>query len=399
MTLRSPIFRKLLLAAVLLISVTLGSADFLLTHYIAARERILVQQEMSQAAAILAPEVPAPGTQNLESWAETADRKSGYRVTLIDNHGVVLADSRHDPETMENHAGRPEVADALAGRTGSNIRRSATLEVDFYYLAVPISLPGRATMVLRLAVPLERVDESVAAVRWLILRASGFALTIALLIAYFISRSFTGRIRRIQAYAKELVNADYSGTLVAEADDELGWVARSLRTMAEQFRNMLKLLSVESERRETILSSMAEGVLAVDHDLHVIFCNDAFARAVQARTPLPKNLSVLQLLRDPALRELLTRVIGSSQPSRERMTLLGARGHTFEVQAAPLHDGSGGAIATLTTSPNWSAWNGCARILWRTFRTNCGRPCRPSAAIRKRCSTARWRIGRIIASF
>ena len=344
---RSPIFRKLLLASVLLIGSTLGSADFLLTRYTAARERSLVQQQMARSMRVIAPTVASVAPQNLQKWAEDADSKLGSRVTVIDSGGVVLADSRHDPETMENHRERPEVRTALSGRPGSSIRRSATLDVDFYYYAVPVELAARTNAVLRLALPLEQVGASIAAVRLLILRASAFAALVALLIAYYIAQTFTRRIRRIQSYASELVNEDYSGTLAVEADDELGSVALSLRAMAEHFRKMLALLARESARRETILSSMVEGVLAVDHDLRVTFYNEAFARVVHARTPVPERLSMLQVVRDPSLRALLARVIASGVPVRERIALINADGRAFEVQASPLdEEGKTGAIAT-----------------------------------------------------
>jgi len=345
LTLRSPIFRKLLLAAVLLTCIALGSADFLLTRYTADRERASIRQQMEQCARIVAPTIPAG---SLEPWAEQVDGETGYRVTLIDSRGVVLADSRHDPETMENHASRPEVAAALHGQPGSDIRRSATLDVDFSYFAMPLDRVAPGPAVLRLAVPADNVRASIGAVRALILRASGIAILIALVAAYLISQSFTRRIHRIETYANELVKADYSGKLSVEADDELGSVARSLRTMAEQFRGVMTRLSTESTRREAILGSMVEGVLSVDRNLRVIFCNDAFARAVEAPTPMPENVSVLQFVRDPAFHSLLTRVVTDRQPARERMTLIGARGRTFEVQAIPIDDGSAGrAIVTL----------------------------------------------------
>jgi two-component system phosphate regulon sensor histidine kinase PhoR len=56
---------------------------------------------------------------------------------------------------------------------------------------------------------------------------------------------------------------------------------------------------------------------------------------------------MLNVVRDPALRELLLRVISSGKPSRERMSLLHAGGHVFDVQAAPMAAQQGpGAIAT-----------------------------------------------------
>ena len=347
MTVRSSIFGKLFLTAVLLIGVTLASADFLLTRYTAERERSLVQRQMAQSLRAIAPTLTSTQPENLQKWAERTDAILDSRVTVIDSNGVVLADSRHDPETMENHRARPEVRAALAGTPGSAIRHSATLDEDFSYYAEPIEQVGHPREVLRLATPLRQVGISISAVRLLILRASAGGALIALVLAYFVARTFTGRIRRIENYATELVNADYSGTLAAEGDDELGSVARSLRTMADHFRKMMERLAQESSRREAILGSMVEGVLAVEHNLRITFYNDAFAQAIHARTPAQDGVSMLHMVRDPALRELLLGVIANGAAARERMSLMNAKGRVFEVQAAPLVAPDGvGAIAT-----------------------------------------------------
>ena len=177
---------------------------------------------MAQSLRLLASEFVSNPPKDVQLWANHIDEILRARVTLIDDNGVVLADSRNDPETMENHRGRPEVIAALAGRSGSAVRRSATMDVDFSYRAIPLDAPGRPRIVLRLAVPLTQVAASIAAMRSLIFRASLAAALIAMILAYFFARMFASRIRRIENYAKELVNEDYSKTLLAESDDELG---------------------------------------------------------------------------------------------------------------------------------------------------------------------------------
>jgi two-component system phosphate regulon sensor histidine kinase PhoR len=347
LAIRTSIFRKLLLTSILLILVTLASADFWLTRYTEARERSLVQQQMAEELSILAPALTAHPPGNLETWAGEIDSRLHARVTVIDHAGVVMADSRHDPETMENHRARPEVRTALAGGRTSSIRYSKTLGIPFCYYAVPLDRPGNEHAVLRLAVPLTQVGASVAAVRTAILRASFFGAGVALLLAYWLALVFTRRIRRIESYAADLVKADYSRTPAAEGDDELGSVARSLRTMADHFRRMLALLGQESSRREAVLESMVEGVLAVDQKLGITFYNGAFARSVHAPAPAPEGASMLHLVRDPALRDLFSSVMKSGAPASERMSLIGAPGRIFEVQVAPMRDhGAGGALAT-----------------------------------------------------
>ena len=331
----------------LLIGVALAAAVFLLTRYVTQRERALVREQMAHSLSFIAPALISNPPANLQIWAEATDKTVNSRLTVIDHTGVVLADSRHDPETMENHAARPEVRVALAGHAGSDVRRSATLDVEFSYYAVPLDLPDHKGAVLRLAIPLTQVGDSVAAVRDLIWKASAIAAVIALLVAYVMARGFTRRVRGIERYARDLVKADYSGTLTAEGDDELGSVARSLRVMAEHFRQMLDLLARESTRRQAILGSMVEGVLAVDHTLHITFYNDAFVQAVHAQMPVSEGTPMLQVVRDPHLRALLSRVIASGKMERERMSPANAGGRVFEVQAAPLVEhGSMGAIAT-----------------------------------------------------
>jgi two-component system phosphate regulon sensor histidine kinase PhoR len=344
----SRIRRKLLFTALVLIVVALGSADVLLSRYTAARELKQTQQALEGQIRILTPALAAVDPAAVNEWANRAGEQTRARVTIIDRGGVVLADSQHDTASMDNHAGRPEVVQALAGRTGTSVRHSATLDVDLCYLAAPANLAGKPGVILRLAVPLRQVQVAMVEIRWLILQASGIAMACALIIAYFLSRSFSLRVLRIQAYARELVNADYSGTLAPEPDDELGSVGRSLREMAEQFRRMLRRLADELGLRKAILAGMVEGVVAVDRDLRLTFCNSSFARAVKARDPLPANLPLVEVVRDPSLIDLLKRVLEKRQPLRVRLTLMAGDGGLFDVQAAPIEDGRAmGAIAIL----------------------------------------------------
>jgi len=347
-TFGSPIFRKLLLAALILILLTLGGAAILLTRYTADRELLHARRELEGMVRVLAPQLPRVEPAALADWAKRAEELTNARVTVIDHGGRVLADSEHDPSTMENHAGRPEVADAVAGRTGSSVRHSATLDIDFCYLAAPAALPGQPGAVLRLARPLEQVKVSIAQVRLLILKAFLPAALLAFLVAWLVSRAFTRRIRRIEAFAADLSAGQFSGALAVDADDELGSVARALRNMARQFRDMLDRLAEESAQRRAILASMVEGVLAVDADLRVTFCNDSLAGAVRARTPVPEGLPVLQLIRDPAMQELLANVIETGESAQRRLLLLATGGRVYDVQAAPLeHRPRRGALAIL----------------------------------------------------
>jgi two-component system phosphate regulon sensor histidine kinase PhoR len=336
------------LSATLLIAATLAVLDFYLARYMARNQVENVEQRLEAQARLLAPEAATIPRDQLENWVRKAGARAGARVTLIDFQGVVLADSEHDPETMENHANRPEVREALHSGRGASTRHSQTLDRDLCYVAIPLNYEGNPRDVLRLAVPIENVDEAVAAVRWRILAASLGAALVVLTVAFVFSRSFTRRIDRLKAFAEHLVESGGTGGLASDADDELGSLARSLDRAASQHRELVDRLSLESARREAILASMVEGVLAVDSELRVIFCNQSFAYAVGAKGPVRERLPLLELVRDPELLDTLTQVLVTGEPAKRRLELSMSAGRAFEVQVAPLAAPSRrGAIAIL----------------------------------------------------
>ncbi len=335
MTGQSPIFRKLLFSAVLLIGVTLLAVDFYLTRYMDGHETAQAERQLEAQGGILIGEIGRIPPAELENWARQIQQRVQTRITIIATSGKVLADSQHDPESMENHAARPEVVQAMSGQRGIARRHSATLDVDFLYLALPAHADG---FVLRLAVPLGEMQTTIAEVRRRIMLASLFAAALSLVVAYLFARALSRRIGRIQVFADGLLNANFSKTLAPEPADELGMLARSLSGVADQLKNMLDALRLEASRREAILASMLDGVLAVDSEMRVTFCNGAFARAVGASMPIAERLPLLELLHDPAFLGSLMRVLVTGEPIRQRLMLAHSAGRVFEVQASPLDD-------------------------------------------------------------
>lgn len=57
----------------------------------------------------------------------TVGQTTANRITLVDSAGKVLYDSEEDPETMENHASRPEFIEARENGSCEMVRYSETL--------------------------------------------------------------------------------------------------------------------------------------------------------------------------------------------------------------------------------------------------------------------------------
>ncbi len=108
---------------------------------------------------------PSPSADTLQALTEAAGDRGEVRLTLITAEGTVLADSEADPATLENHANRPEVAQALAGHEGRARRDSATLHEQMVYVAIPLPAGDQPWSggALRAALSATRIDSMVAA--------------------------------------------------------------------------------------------------------------------------------------------------------------------------------------------------------------------------------------------
>jgi two-component system, OmpR family, phosphate regulon sensor histidine kinase PhoR len=170
-----------------------------------------------------------------------------------------------------------------------------------------------------------------------------FSSMLALVVGFNIARSLARRVSRLKQVAEGILDRPSD-----DSSDDLGSLERSLEGVAKELRRLLDRLRFESARREAILSSMAEGVLAVDPDLRVTFCNTAFLKAIGFRGPSFEGLSLLELVRDTGLHDLLREVLFTGEPQKLRFKLSAAYGRTFEVQATSLAMPTGrGAIAIL----------------------------------------------------
>jgi len=182
-----------------------------------------------------------------------------------------------------------------------------------------------------------------------LLSASLLILVLAAALAWLFVRAFAHRAEQLRNFTERLLDADVVEYELPAGDDELGALARSLRRTAPRIRALVENLKLEGARREAILASMLEGVLAVDKDLRVTFCNDSFARTVSARVPVSSGTRLPQLVRDPGLLEIMSTVLATGERVERRLTLAAAAGHSFEVLAGPLAGPSTtpGALAIL----------------------------------------------------
>ena len=79
------------------------------------------------------------GITSASAKAEAVTGSAGFRqfrVSLIDEEGLVFYDNDVDIGGMDNHGDRPEVSEARREGSGQSVRRSDTLDRSAFYYAV-----------------------------------------------------------------------------------------------------------------------------------------------------------------------------------------------------------------------------------------------------------------------
>ena len=115
---KSRIFLKAMAAFAAVILAATLTVDFSVRRTWENSLRNDVERLLLQNVEAFALRVQNDQRHSLQAMAAEESRITETRTTIIARDGAVLADSEADPKTMENHAGRPEVAAALQGKVG-----------------------------------------------------------------------------------------------------------------------------------------------------------------------------------------------------------------------------------------------------------------------------------------
>lgn len=204
-----------------------------------------------------------PYVQDLDTFAADVHKKSGLRVTFVDESGLVLAESNEEKSTMDNHRGRAEIMEAAVKEYGFIMRYSHTIGTDFVYVAKKVLYKGDP-LFFRLSVSLETVMQEFYALWYWLAFAFSVFIVIALIIAYKISKKIRYDILQITEYLREISEKNYKAIVKPEFFSEFLYIALILKNLAKklntrdkQKRKYTARLRLVNKQRSDILSAIS----------------------------------------------------------------------------------------------------------------------------------------------
>jgi two-component system phosphate regulon sensor histidine kinase PhoR len=251
---------------------------------------------------------------SIDFICKAVGEQSSTRITIILPSGRVVGDSEEAPDNMNNHADRFEVREALLGNVGTFIRYSRTLRQDMMYVAIPLEKNNEVVAVLRTSIPITSIYDELRSIQIQI----GFGgILIALLaagISLFISKRISQPIEDMKKGAKQLAIGDLAYRIPAPDTEEMGGLAEAMNQMAAHLDDRIKTAIKQRNELEAVLSSMKEGVIAIDRDEKIISINQAAARMFKSNPFDLQQRSIQEVIRNPELQKIVKSALGRGDP-------------------------------------------------------------------------------------
>ena len=238
------------------------------------------------------------------------------RVSVIDEKGVVRADSSRDAETLDNHYYRIEVRRAIEEGSGESIRYSNSLRTEMLY-----SAKKSGAYVIRLAKPLHDIDESVASLRAFIMAVMGGTLVLAFLVSMAISRLITRPINETIDFADDFARGDLARRIFNYSDDEVGKLQKSLNRLADSLQDKINTLVLEQNKLGVTIENINDGIAVVGSDRKVVLLNGAFASLLEVRGN-PDGRYYYEVIRNSALNARIERCLSEGDEAGFEIELL-----------------------------------------------------------------------------
>ena len=252
----SKIFKSILSVAIAVLMASLIIIVGVLYPYFGGVQESQLKDELSLAA---------DATEQLgESYLANLD-SDRYRLTWVDTDGTVIFDSHADAGTMENHADREEIKEALVSGTGSSTRHSSTLTEQTIYEATRLNDGS----VLRISV-------SRATALVLVL---GMLQPIAIVLVIAIALSAWLAHRMAKKVVEPLNKLDLDKPMENESYEELTPLLRRINAQHKEIKMQMQTLKRKQDEFDQITCNMKEALVLLDNMGRILSINPA-ARAL-----------------------------------------------------------------------------------------------------------------------
>ena len=250
----------------------------------------------------------------LDSYIKNIGEDIETRITIVQEDGTVLADSRYKPNLMDNHANRPEIKAVINDNSsiGESTRRSSTLEQEMFYVAAFFNI-NNESLVIRMAKSLENINSIIRNDIYLYFGFLLILLFISNIVVWYFSKAVIKPLNKIKMMAQEIVEGER--TTIDEvnySNSELGNLVNEYNRLGIELDKKIERITTEKNKLSAILNSMTEGVIAVDIDKKILMMNPKACKLLNVNCEKIENKNFISEIRDHRLNKFIDQVLNEN---------------------------------------------------------------------------------------
>ena len=290
---------------------------------------------------------------SLQDFVKKSSSLSEIRITILDTNGVVLADSKENPGSMENHRGvnkREEIELAIKVGIGNSQRYSTTINEDMLYVAILASVEN-SNIIIRTSESMQSLNTSINKARKRIVLISIIILIVIIPIVIITSRLITRPLFLIGKAAKKISKGDmmdpipisqksfFSGT------EEISSITVALNEMAKELDKKIATITKEKNEQKNILNyiniiqySMSEGLIAIDLENKISTINKAASSYLDIDRKKDIGKQYDKKIKNKAIKKIIKSILKKQRPITKEIRIGQMKKMFFTVNGKVLKD-------------------------------------------------------------
>ncbi len=346
------LYPSLMATTLMALLAVLWYARYLVPEYWQQEVQSRLEDQAGMLVEVFPPLLDAGSPEAVDRACKALGSQTAVRISVADPTGRIVGDSAVEVDRFTSQRGLRGFTAALEGRTEAAVQYIDVLDRRELIVYVPIETEGRVAGVLQVGLPVAAIQRPLDAIA---LRLGTAVIIVGLAVAAVglgLCRRIARPLEEIRQGAERFARGDLAKKLPVAESQEIGAVAEALNQMAAELDERICALDAERNQRDAILTSMVEGVLAVDADERLISLNRAGADLLGIDRTRSRGRSLQEAVRNVDLQQLVARVLATEQTQVAEITLYDHHTRVLEAHGTVLRATGGQRMGALVVLHN-----------------------------------------------
>ncbi len=234
-------------------------------------------------------------TTSLRKYVNEIGKTLITRITIIGIDGKVLADTKANADTMDNHLHRLEIEEASKLNVGQSSRLSHTIHSKMLYVASKIYYNNTFVGYVRTSYYLNYLNVLINNVSNEIIKLIIILVLISIIPIYYISNSISKPLKELTTATKKIATGNFEKRVSIKGKNEISVLSENFNFMADELSNLFQKVNQQKDDFINLIKTIPDGICVLTSDLTITFYNDAFNSIFSKQELIGKNFDYFQI--------------------------------------------------------------------------------------------------------